>query len=88
MAACAGFLAAQVELLRPDVIVVLGRVAAQHCLRTDAPLGRLRTQLHRFPGSEIPVIATYHPAYLLRKPSEKRKSWEDLKRIRELLDHG
>ncbi len=85
VAACGGYLERQVQLIQPKLIVALGRVAAQHLLKTDAPLGRLRGQLHEFGTQRIPFMATYHPAYLLRKPADKRKSWEDLKRIREVL---
>jgi DNA polymerase len=85
VAACAAYLARQVQLVQPRLIVALGRVAAQHLLQSDAPLGRLRGNLHEFGPQRIPFLATYHPAYLLRKPADKRKSWEDLKRIREVL---
>lgn len=76
--ACRGYLDRQVELLSPRLILAVGRIAAQQLLRTDAPLGRLRGRLHHLTDAEIPVIVTYHPAYLLRTPSEKRKVWEDL----------
>ncbi|MGV6859833.1 MAG: uracil-DNA glycosylase [bacterium] len=76
--ACKGYLARQVQLLKPRLVLVVGRVAAQHLLETQAPVGKLRGQVHRYPGTDIPLIVTYHPAYLLRKPSEKYKSWEDL----------
>ncbi len=85
VAACGGYLERQVQLVNPKLVVALGRVAAQHLLKSDAPLGRLRGQLHEFGPQRIPFMATYHPAYLLRKPADKRKSWEDLKRIREVL---
>jgi DNA polymerase len=85
VAACAAYLERQVQLVNPRLIVALGRVAAQHLLQSDAPLGRLRGNLHEFGPQRIPFLATYHPAYLLRKPADKRKSWEDLKRIREVL---
>jgi DNA polymerase len=58
-------------------MLAVGRIAAQSLLGTDAPLGRLRGQVHRF--GDTPLIVTYHPAYLLRTPAEKRKAWEDLK---------
>ncbi|MDH3451604.1 MAG: uracil-DNA glycosylase [Gammaproteobacteria bacterium] len=85
VAACAAYLERQVQLVNPRLVVALGRVAAQHLLQSDAPLGRLRGELHEFGPRRIPFLATYHPAYLLRKPADKRKSWEDLKRIREVL---
>lgn len=85
LAACRPFLERQVQLLQPALIVVVGRVAAQNLLGTDAPLGRLRGQVHRLPGLNCPVIVTYHPAYLLRTPAEKRKAWEDLKFARSVF---
>ena len=77
VAACLPYLQAQIELLRPKLMLAVGRIAAQSLLGTDAPLGRLRGQVHRF--GDTPLIVTYHPAYLLRTPAEKRKAWEDLK---------
>ena len=77
VAACLPYLRAQIELLRPKLMLAVGRIAAQSLLGTDAPLGRLRGQVHRF--GDTPLIVTYHPAYLLRTPAEKRKAWEDLK---------
>jgi DNA polymerase len=76
--ACAPYLERQIELIGPGLIVALGRVAAQRLLETDAPLGRLRGTVHRYGPREIPVIVTYHPAYLLRRPAEKSKAWRDL----------
>ena len=77
---CAPFLDRQIELLSPRVILVVGRIAAQTILATDAPLARLRGREHRYPrgGRPVPVVATYHPAYLLRSPLAKRAAWEDL----------
>ena len=77
VSACLPYLKRQVALLQPKIMLAVGRIAAQSLLRTDAPLGRLRSQVHKF-GS-IPLVVTYHPAYLLRSPAEKRKAWEDLK---------
>ncbi|MFC4251905.1 uracil-DNA glycosylase [Sinimarinibacterium flocculans] len=79
--ACRPYLDRQIELVKPKLIVALGRVAAQRLLATDAPLSRLRGPLHRYGPTQTPVFVTYHPAYLLRSPREKAKSWEDLKRI-------
>jgi DNA polymerase len=73
---CDPFLKRQVGLIRPRLIVALGRFAAQSLLNTDATIGSLRGKLHDYQG--VPVIVTYHPAYLLRNPLDKRKSWEDL----------
>lgn len=73
---CKPYLARQIELIKPKLIIALGKVAAQNLLGTDASIGSLRGRLHRH--SEIPVIVTYHPAYLLRTLTAKAKAWEDL----------
>ncbi len=85
-ASCAPYLKRQIELVQPKVILAVGRVAAQNLLGTTTAIGRLRGQVHREPVSGTPVLVTYHPAYLLRSPGEKRKSWEDLKRARRMLE--
>ena len=77
--ACFDYLQRQVALLNPRLILVVGRIAAQTLLKTDTPVGKLRGRVHRYPDTHIPMVVTYHPAYLLRRPSEKKKSWEDLK---------
>jgi len=76
VAACRPYLLAQIELIQPKLILALGRVAAQNLLDTDDAIGRLRGRAHAFQG--VPLVATYHPAYLLRKPTEKARAWEDL----------
>ncbi|MCG5499965.1 uracil-DNA glycosylase [Ectothiorhodospira lacustris] len=81
--ACRAFLDGQIALIRPRVIVALGRIAAQNLLDTDAALGSLRGRPRDYQG--IPVVVTYHPAYLLRKPLDKRKAWEDLCVARRLM---
>ncbi len=73
---CLPYLRRQVELLQPKVILVVGRIAAQTLLQADKPLGALRGKRHDFEG--IPLVVTYHPAYLLRSPTQKSKSWADL----------
>ncbi|MDQ3186692.1 MAG: uracil-DNA glycosylase [Pseudomonadota bacterium] len=73
---CEPYLARQIALIKPKLIVALGKVAAQNLLHTDATLASLRGRLHEHSG--IPVIVTYHPAYLLRTPQDKAKVWEDL----------
>lgn len=83
--ACRPYLERQIELLQPGLILALGRVAAQNLLNEKRSLGRLRGQVHET-AEGIPVLATYHPAYLLRSPGEKRKVWEDLKKARDLLE--
>jgi len=80
---CEPYLLRQLELMRPKVICALGRHAAQTLLRTDAPTGLLRNRWHNYHG--IPFRVTYHPAYLLRKPGEKRKTWEDVQEIMKVL---
>jgi uracil-DNA glycosylase family 4 len=84
-ASCRPFLQRQLELLRPLLILAVGRIAAQNLLETDTPIGRLRGQVHRFGAWAVPLIVTYHPAYLLRSPGEKRKAWIDLKFVRQEL---
>jgi DNA polymerase len=75
---CEPYLLRQVELIAPKLILAVGRVAAQNLLKTDTPIGKLRGRVHDFRATGIPLIATYHPAYLLRSPMEKRKAWQDL----------
>jgi DNA polymerase len=82
VACCLPYLQQQLDMIQPRLLVALGRVAAQNLLATDVPLARLRGQVHRFGARATPLIVTYHPAYLLRSPTEKRKSWVDLKFIR------
>lgn len=76
VACCEPYLIRQIELIQPRLIVALGRHAAHSLLKTDVPLSRLRGQQLTY--HRIPLIVTYHPAYLLRSPLEKRKVWEDL----------
>jgi DNA polymerase len=81
---CLPYLERQIALLKPKIMLAVGRIAAQNLLRTEKTLGSLRQQVHRFGASQVPLIVTYHPAYLLRTPADKRKSWEDLKFAREV----
>lgn len=93
MRTCSPFLWRQLAILRPQVIVALGRPATQCLLATIAPIGRLRGQFHDFPPPALAhlglpacvVMPTFHPAYLLRSPGEKAKAWEDLKQVMERL---
>jgi len=78
-ACCAPYLARQIELVNPRMILCLGRIAAQNLLNTETPIGKLRGQLHHLGEKQRPVVVTYHPAYLLRSPGEKRKVWQDLR---------
>jgi DNA polymerase len=75
-ARCEPYLQRQVALVKPKLIVALGRVAAQNLLKTDASISSLRGRVHRYEG--VPVIVTYHPAYLLRSLPDKAKAWIDL----------
>ena len=76
LAQCEPFLVRQIGLVQPRIILAMGRFAVQTLLRSDEPVGRLRGRVHRYHG--VPLIVTYHPAYLLRSPGEKRKAWQDL----------
>ncbi len=76
VAACRPYLLAQIALIRPTLIVALGRFAAQSLLDTDEAIARLRGRVHRFQG--VPLVVTYHPAYLLRNLPDKARAWEDL----------
>jgi DNA polymerase len=78
VACCHPYLQQQIALLRPQLILAVGRIAAHSLLQTDTQVGRLRGKLHYYGDTNIPVIVTYHPAYLLRSPLEKRKVWSDL----------
>jgi DNA polymerase len=75
--ACLPYLFRQIDLIDPKLILCVGRIAAQTLLQSDSPIGKLRGKLHRI-APDRPMVVTYHPAYLLRSPGEKRKSWEDL----------
>jgi len=83
VAACHDWFARQLAILRPKVICLLGRVAAQKVLGTEAPLRALRGRWHELDG--VPVLVSYHPAYLLRSPAQKRQSWQDLLTLVERL---
>lgn len=82
--ACSPYLLRQLELIKPKVIVAFGTFAAQTLLNTKATIGKLRGEVHRYHG--IPLVVTYHPAALLRNPSWKRPTWEDVKLARRILD--
>ncbi|MFH2051262.1 MAG: uracil-DNA glycosylase [bacterium] len=84
VAACEPHLNKQLAILQPRAICCLGRVAAQTLLNTDAPLGKLRRTVHFY--QDIPVLVTYHPAYLLRNPAAKRDTWDDVRKLRALYD--
>ena len=77
-AECRGYLNRQIELVAPRIILAVGRIAAQQLLESDAPVGRMRGQVYRVGAAAVPTVVTYHPAYLLRSPGQKRKVWQDL----------
>jgi DNA polymerase len=78
----------QIDLVRPRVLLLVGRIAAQHLLETVEPVGRLRSRWHAFGERRIPARVTYHPSYLLRSPDQKAKAWQDLQAVRKRLDEA
>jgi len=83
VASCEPFLFRQIDVIKPKVIVALGKYAAQTLLRTETPISRIRGKLFDYRGAKL--IPTFHPAYLLRNPSSKREVWEDMKLVKSLL---
>jgi len=81
--ACRAYLERQIETVNPRIIIAVGKIAAQNLLGTDSPVGRMRGKRHSF--GNVPLVVTYHPAYLLRSPSQKRKSWDDLCLARDIV---
>jgi DNA polymerase len=90
VALCEPFLLRQLQLVQPRVVVVMGRFAAQSLLRTDATIASLRGRVHYIDvgATRVPIVVTYHPAYLLRNLADKAKSWADLCLAREIYDRG
>ncbi len=86
--ACLPFLARQIELIQPKLLLALGRVAAHTMLETTEAVGRLRGRWHRWGPRGIPLLVTYHPAYLLRSPVQKGRAWEDLQRVMRKLQEA
>jgi DNA polymerase len=84
VATCEPFLFRQIEIIKPKIVVALGKYAAQTLLRTEMPISRLRGQQFDYRGATL--IPTFHPAYLLRNPSSKREVWEDMKLVKRLLN--
>jgi len=82
---CAPYLHRQIELVAPRVILAVGKVAAQSLLQTDLSISKMRGNQYHYAALNVPVIVTYHPAYLLRSPKEKSKAWQDLKMLRSFL---
>jgi DNA polymerase len=83
---CEPFLFRQIDLIKPKVIVALGKFAAQCLLKTNDPITKLRGREYRF--RDATLMPTYHPAYLLRTPSAKREVWQDMKRVKSILEEG
>jgi uracil-DNA glycosylase len=86
VASCQPFLFSQIAAISPKVIVALGSFAAKTLLATEAPISRLRGRVYDLQGAKL--VCTFHPAYLLRSPDRKRDTWEDMKKVRELLQEG
>ncbi len=84
-ASCEAYLKHQVSMLQPKIILAVGRIAAHNLLKTDQRVGAMRGQRFEYADTGIPVVVTYHPAYLLRSPAEKRKAWDDLLLARRLM---
>jgi len=82
---CFSYLERQIDLVKPKIIIAVGRIAAQSLLGSDLPMGKLRGRIHEFGSSQIPTLVIYHPAYLLRSPSQKHKVWEDLQIANDFL---
>lgn len=87
-ASCRSYLERQIDFVAPKVIIAVGRIAAQHLLNTDEPIGRMRGKRHMLEDRQLPVVVTYHPAYLLRSPTQKRKVWQDLLMARQMMDEA
>lgn len=84
--ACSQFLNAQIKTIQPKIILSVGRISAQSLLKIQSPLGQLRGKQYLLPDTEIPLLVTYHPAYLLRNPAEKAKVWQDMKALKAQLN--
>jgi|TARA_B100001059_G_scaffold193335_1_gene197028 DNA polymerase len=85
---CASYLDQQIELISPKVIILLGKVAAERILHSSEPMASLRKKIHFYKNTNIPTLVFYHPAYLLRSPSEKSKVWDDILFMREHINVG
>ena len=87
--ACQPYLQRQIALVQPRVLLAVGRIAAQNLLQVTTPLGRMRGSVQQYvhpDGRVIPVVVTYHPAYLLRSPLQKRAAWDDLKQVMHMIE--
>ena len=86
ISSCTPFLEKQIQWINPKLILALGRIAAHYLLKQKASLESLRGKMHRFGEKNIPLLVTFHPAYLLRNPQDKRKAWVDLQVVKKTLD--
>ncbi len=84
--ACATFLNAQIQHIKPKLILALGRTTAQNLLNVKTPIEQLRGNTYQYGKSQIPLIVSYHPAYLLRNPNKKSNAWDDLKKTHQILN--
>ena len=85
---CTPYLERQIELIAPRAVLAVGRIAAQHLLQSDQAIGRLRGRVLSFGPAALPIVVTYHPAYLLRSPQAKAKAWHDLCLVRRLISES
>lgn len=85
-AVCESYLLEQIALIRPRMILAVGRIAAQNLLKVQTPIGKMRGQRYTFGELNIPVVVTYHPAYLLRSPAQKRVVWQDLLVVKRTME--
>lgn len=88
MSSCHAYLQRQIALVQPTVILVVGELTAQYLLKREEPLADLRGKEHRYPGGDVPVIATYHPAFLLDSSTEKSNAWHDLLMARTIVSEN
>ena len=86
VASCEPYLQRQIELIKPKIVLCVGRIAAQNLLKVDTPIGKMRGKKYSYEPLNIPVVVTYHPAYLLRSPTQKSKSWDDLLLAKSLME--
>ena len=78
ISACADYLDGQIDIISPNIIIILGKIAAERLMHTPEPMANLRGKVHYYKDTTIPMLVFYHPAYLLRSPSEKSKVWDDI----------
>jgi DNA polymerase len=85
---CEGYLVRQIQIVKPKLLIAMGRFAAQSLLKTSRPISKLRGEVHEYTEIRVPLVVTYHPAYLLRNPIDKRKAWQDLCLVRRLSNNS